>query len=85
MRRSFRVSSNWSSTEAELNPTLRVRASRFAKALLRIAQGVALFPVGLVAGRHVLVRSGQFVATGAGFIAGMTGHELQEYRVTLGS
>ena len=85
MRRSFRVSSNWSSTEAELDPGMRVRAARFGKALVRIAQGVALFPVGLVAGRHVLVRSGQFVATGAGFIAGMTGHELQEYRVTLGS
>ena len=85
MRRAFRVSSNWSSTELELHPGLRVRAARLAKALFRIGQGVALFPVGLVAGRHMLVRSGQFVATGAGFIAGMTGHELQEYRVTLGS
>ena len=85
VRRSFRVSSNWSSTEMELQPGMRVRGARFAKAMLRIAQGVALFPVGLVAGRHVLVRSGQYVATGAGFIAGMTGHELQEYRVTLGS
>jgi len=64
---------------------MRVRAARFAKALVRIGQGVALFPLGLVAGRHLLVRSGQFVATGAGFIAGMTGHELEEYRVTLGS
>lgn len=85
LRRAYRVSSNWSSTEVELQPGLRVRASRFAKALLRIGQGVALFPVGLVAGRHVLVRSGQYVATGAGFIAGMAGHELDEYRVTLGS
>jgi GT2 family glycosyltransferase len=85
MRRAYRVSSNWSSTELELNPGMRVRASRFAKAMFRIGQGVALFPVGLVAGRHLLVRSGQFVATGAGFIAGMTGHELQEYRVTVGS
>jgi succinoglycan biosynthesis protein ExoM len=85
VRRSFRVSSNWSSTELELHPGMRVRAARFAKALVRIGQGVALFPLGLVAGRHLLVRSGQFVATGAGFIAGMTGHELEEYRVTLGS
>jgi succinoglycan biosynthesis protein ExoM len=85
MRRAYRVSSNWSSSEVELQPGLRVRASRFAKALLRIGQGVALFPVGLVAGRHVLVRSGQYVAAGAGFIAGMFGHELEEYRVTLGS
>jgi len=85
MRRSYRVSSNWSSTEVELQPGLRVRASRFAKGLLRIGQGVALFPIGLVAGRHVLVRAGQYVATGAGFIAGMVGHELEEYRVTLGS
>lgn len=85
VRRSYRVSSNWSSTEVELQPGLRVRASRFAKALLRIGQGLALFPIGLVAGRHVLVRAGQYVATGAGFIAGMVGHELDEYRVTLGS
>jgi succinoglycan biosynthesis protein ExoM len=85
MRRAFRVSSNWSSTEVELHPGLRVRAARFAKAIFRIGQGVALFPVGLVAGRHLLVRSGQFVATGAGFLAGMTGHQLEEYRVTLGS
>jgi succinoglycan biosynthesis protein ExoM len=85
MRRAFRVSSNWSSTELELHPGMRVRAARFAKAIFRIGQGVALFPVGLIAGRHMLVRSGQFVATGAGFIAGMTGHELHEYRVTLGS
>lgn len=84
MRRAFRVSSNWSSTEVELQPGLRVRASRFAKALLRIGQGVVLLPVGLVAGRHVLVRAGQYVATGAGFLAGMAGHELEEYRVTLG-
>lgn len=73
MRRAFRVSSNWSSTELELHPGMRVRAARFAKAIFRIGQGVALFPVGLVAGRHLLVRSGQFVATGAGFLAGMTG------------
>lgn len=85
VRRSFRVSSNWSSTELELHPGMRVRAARFAKAIFRIGQGIALFPVGLVAGRHLLVRSGQFVATGAGFIAGMAGHELQEYRVTLGN
>jgi succinoglycan biosynthesis protein ExoM len=84
MRRAYRVSSNWSSTERELQPGMDVSAKRLAKALFRIGQGVALFPVGLVAGRHVLVRSGLFVATGAGFIAGMTGHELEEYRVTLG-
>ena len=69
----------------ELQPGLRVRASRFAKSLLRIGQGMVLLPVGLIVGRHVLVRSGQYMATGAGFIAGMTGHELEEYRATLGS
>ena len=85
MRRAFRVSSNWSSSELELQPELRVRAARVAKAMARIAQGVVLLPVGVVAGRHVLVRAGQLLATGAGFIAGMTGHELEEYRVTHGS
>jgi len=83
--RAFRVSSNWSSTELELQPELRVRAARVAKAMARIAQGLVLLPVGVLAGRHVLVRAGQLVATGAGFIAGMTGHELDEYRVTHGS
>ena len=85
MRRAFRVSSNWSSTERELQPELGVRAARVAKAMARIAQGLVLLPVGVLAGRHVLVRVGQLVATGACFIAGMTGHELDEYRVTHGS
>ena len=85
VRRSFRVSSNWSSSEAELEPGIRVRTVRIGKAILRIAQGLALLPVGVVAGRHVLVRAGQHVAAGAGYIAGMTGHELEEYRVTHGS
>lgn len=85
VRRSFRVSSNWSSSESELEPGMRVRTVRIGKAILRIAQGIALLPVGVVAGRHVLVRAGQHLATGAGYIAGLTGHELQEYRVTHGS
>ena len=85
VRRAFRVSSNFSSSEVELRPEWRVRTARLAKATARIAQGLVLLPVGVVAGRHVLVRAGQLVATGAGFIAGMTGHELEEYRVTHGS
>jgi glycosyltransferase involved in cell wall biosynthesis len=85
MRRSYRVSSNWSSSERELEPGMRKRAARIAKAIFRMGQGVALLPVGVVAGRHVLVRAGQLVATGAGYLAGMSGHELQEYRVTHGS
>jgi len=85
VRRAFRVSANWSRSESEFRPGLKVRSARITKALYRIAQGVALFPVGIVAGRHVLVRSGQLIATGAGFIAGITGHELDEYRTTLGN
>lgn len=85
VRRSFRTSSNWSSSEADLQPGVRVRTKRIAKALVRMAQGLALFPIGLVAGRHVLVRSGQLFATGAGYIAGLTGRELEEYRITHGS
>lgn len=85
VRRAFRVSSNWSSSEVELQPELRVRTARVAKAMFRIGQGLVMLPIGVVAGRHFLVRSAQLVATGAGFIAGMTGHELEEYRVTHGS
>jgi len=85
VRRAYRVSANFSSSEVELQPALRVRTARLAKAMARIAQGLVLLPVGVVAGRHVLVKSGQLLATGAGFIAGMTGHELEEYRVTHGS
>jgi glycosyltransferase involved in cell wall biosynthesis len=84
VRRSYRVSSNWSSTESELRPGMRVGAARAAKALLRIGQGLMLLPVGLVAGRHVLVKSAQLMATGAGFLAGMAGREPEEYRVTHG-
>jgi succinoglycan biosynthesis protein ExoM len=85
VRRAFRVSANWSRSESEFQPGLKVRSARIAKALFRIAQGAALLPVGIVAGRHVFVKSGQLMATGAGFIAGITGHELDEYRTTLGS
>ena len=85
MRRAFRTSSNWSSSERELQPEIRVRMARVGKAVFRLAQGLALLPVGVVAGRHVLVRSGQLLATGAGFLAGLTGHELEEYRETHGS
>ena len=85
IRRSFRVSSNWSASESELEPGTRVRGIRVGKALARLAQGIALLPVGLVAGRHVLVRATQHLAAGAGYLAGMTGHELQEYRTTHGS
>ena len=85
VRRSFRVSSNWSSSESELEPGVRVRSIRVGKALARIAQGIALLPVGLVAGRHILVKATQHVATGVGYLAGMTGYELQEYRTTHGS
>jgi succinoglycan biosynthesis protein ExoM len=85
IRRSFRVSSNWSASESELEPGMRVRGIRVGKALARLAQGIALLPVGLVAGRHVLVRATQHLAAGAGYLAGMTGHELQEYRTTHGS
>jgi succinoglycan biosynthesis protein ExoM len=85
VRRSFRVSSNWSSTEMDLHPALSVRTARTIKALGRIAQGVVMLPVALIAGRHMFVKSAQHMAAGAGFIAGMTGHELEEYRTTLGS
>lgn len=85
VRRSFRVSSNWSASESELEPGVRVRSIRVGKALARIAQGIALLPVGLMAGRHILVKATQHVATGVGYLAGMTGHELQEYRTTHGN
>lgn len=85
VRRAYRVSSNWSSSERELQPGFRVRAARIAKAIGRMAQGLALLPVGIIAGRHVLVRASQLVATGAGYLAGMAGYGLEEYRVTHGS
>jgi len=84
VRRAFRTSSNWSSCERELRPSLLGRAARIAKALGRIGQGMILLPVGLLAGRHLLVRSLQCLSMGAGSLAGMVGWEYDEYGVTHG-
>jgi len=85
VRRAFRASSNWSSSERELRASLPVRVARIAKAFGRMAQGMILLPLGLLAGRHLLVRSLRCLAMGAGSLAGLVGREYDEYRVTHGS
>jgi len=80
IRRAFRVSSNWSACERRLDPRMSVGAVRCAKAGARIVVGLFLSAASLVGGRCLLVRSLQNVAMGCGYIAGMLGYELEEYR-----
>lgn len=85
LRRSFRVSSNWSACEREIQPTAGVLGLRVLKATMRLAQGITLLPVSVLGGRAAVVRALQCVSIGAGSLAGLLGWELPEYRATHGN
>jgi succinoglycan biosynthesis protein ExoM len=81
LRREYRRANTWSHCEREL---LRVPgASRVAKGVIRIVQGVGLLPLG-IAGRHRTVQALGYVARGAGNVAGAAGFRYREYEVTHG-
>ena len=82
--RAFRGGNTWATCEQEFHPSSAKRAVRAAKAFARIAHGVATFPLGLVLGRDVMLRSVQHVCNGAGSIASMAGVVYNEYRSTHG-
>lgn len=83
LQREYRRANTWSHCERELLAAPGRRAARAVKGVLRIAQGLALLPLGL-GGRHVLVDALRRVWLGAGSLAGVAGLRYQEYRVTHG-
>ena len=84
LRRAFRGSAIWCSIESEFRPGLGTRMIRVAKAIGRIVQGAVLLPIGVMAGRHLLVQSLRTLSIGVGSLAGMLGLRYDEYRDTRG-
>lgn len=84
LKRAFRKGSTWSVCERELQPGARVAASRAAKGMVRIAQGMALLPAAVLRGRPATLRALEYVYVGAGNLAGLVGVQYQEYRTTHG-
>lgn len=84
LQRVYRTANTWSACERELHPTPRAVAVRAAKALARIAFGLAALPVACVRGRAGVVRALWYVCWGAGNLTGLTGLRFQEYRTIHG-
>lgn len=85
VRRAFRIGTSTAFVEFDLRPAVVAAALVLAIGCYRIASGALLLPIGLVLGRHFLVRQVRYVAYGAGLLAGLTGRRYEEYRQTHGS
>lgn len=84
LRRVYRTSNTWGQCEREYRGSPRVTLLRVLKGAARIAYGLVTLPMGLVRGRHALVRSLWYVCLGAGHLSGLIGLRYHEYRVTHG-
>jgi succinoglycan biosynthesis protein ExoM len=84
LKRIYRTSNTWGLCERVLEPTPTTIALRIAKGGARMAYGAALLPVGLVVGRHMLMRALWYMCWGAGNLTGLLGLRYDEYRVTHG-
>jgi hypothetical protein len=82
--RSYRLGRGNSAIALERRRSARTYARAAAIGCARIAGGTLALPVGLVAGRALLVKSMGLVFQGAGTIAGALGLEYEYYRVTDG-
>jgi succinoglycan biosynthesis protein ExoM len=85
LRRAYRVGNRTVRLERDLLPRRRWLAPRFARASVRILEGVVLLPLALLAGRAAAVRSLRKVAHGVGCIAGIAGVEVNDYGKIHGS
>jgi glycosyltransferase involved in cell wall biosynthesis len=83
LRRSYRRANTWGLCERDMESST-VRGARVVKGVTRIAQGVCLLALSVMAGRAAALRAAQCVATGAGNLAGIAGLRYQEYRTTHG-
>lgn len=84
LRRVYRTSNTWGQCEREYRGTPRVMALRALKGGARILYGLATLPIGVVRGRHAVVRSLWYICLGAGHLSGLMGMGYDEYRVTHG-
>ncbi|ORA27022.1 hypothetical protein BST13_31100 [Mycobacterium aquaticum] len=80
LKRVYRTANTWSFCERELQPSTRTLAVRAAKGLVRVGMGLLMLPLGLLLGRHVLVRALWYVSYGLGNLTGLLGLRYDAYR-----
>ena len=80
LQRNFRYGNQITLRRRDLDPSPPTLVGLFVEGCHRILQGMFLFPVGLVAGRHILMNSGRRFACGIGILFGLIGGQYEEYR-----
>jgi GT2 family glycosyltransferase len=85
LQRAFRFGNTLALCERDLDPSVKARAVRLAKAGRHIAQGFLLLLPSIVFGRRMLVGALRGVCRGAGMLAGIAGFRYQEYRKIRGA
>ncbi len=85
VQRSFRSGNGLGFITLDLGSAWSGRFVLAAKAAVWIAIGLFLTPLGLVAGRHVLVKGIRHIAYGAGYLASIVGARYEEYKTTHGA
>ncbi len=85
IQRTFRFGNAITLRRRDLSPSPITLILLFAEGWYSILQGVFLFPIGLVVGRHILMNSGRRFFRGVGILSGLVGVRYEEYRRTHGS
>jgi GT2 family glycosyltransferase len=81
LRRSYRVGNTWSFCERDLSGTPWTVGMRVMKAGARIAGGICMLPLSLLAGHHATMAALRHVWQGAGYLTGLLGVSFEEYRM----
>ena len=79
-RRAYRVGNAMSTIEIDLGSPWFARLKQAAKGGVWLVLGLLALPIGLVSGRHRIVRGIRWLAYGAGLFAGLLGARYQEYQ-----
>ncbi len=80
IQRMYRVGNSCVFVAMDLDPHFKTRLLLLAKAGAWLAIGAVNVVVGLVAGKHILVRGARFVVYGWGLLTGLFGKRYEEYR-----
>ena len=84
-QRAYRFGTTIAFTYRDLNSTAVATAALLGMGCYRVGEGMCLFPVGLVRGRHGIVGSVRRICYGTGMLAGLAGVNYEEYRGTHGT
>lgn len=85
LQRAYRVGNSRSVVEILLDGSMRTRWMLAGAAAWRAVKGFALLPTGLVVGARGWLRSTRHLSEAAGMVAGLFGHEYDEYKRTHGA